>query len=215
MHEELIDIYNENMEKIGSARKKDAHSLGLWHKSIHCWLFIKSNNKNYVIIQKRSDKKVLMPNFYDVSVAGHYDLNEDKQDGFREVNEELGVIVSNFDWHYLGVKFDIARSMNTVNKEFCEVYFAEIKTDIDKFSLSQREVDAVVKVLVEDGLALFSGATQEILASGIKWDENRSKLVESEFKIHSEEFIPRIDNYYAKIFAIADLYFKGYKYLYI
>ena len=111
MHEEIIDIYDENMTHIGYAPKKEAHKRGLWHKSIHCWLFNSVDSEKYVVIQKRAASKLLMPNYYDVSVAGHYEKGEKKSDGFREVWEEFGIKVPPNSWNYLGIKFDIGISL--------------------------------------------------------------------------------------------------------
>ena len=36
--EELIDIYDENMNCIGTASKAQAHREGLWHKAFRCWV---------------------------------------------------------------------------------------------------------------------------------------------------------------------------------
>ena len=212
MHEELIDVYNENMEKIGEEMKKEAHRLWLWHKSIHCWLFTRKDGKNYVILQRRAHEKLLMPDYYDVSVAGHYELGEDGKDGLCELEEEFGITVPEESWNYLGVKFDVGIAPNAINKEFCEVYFTEIDTPLSSFTLNEREVGAVVTVAVEDGLKLFHGECDEIRAEGFAPDDKGSTR-EGEFIITRESVIPRTDRYYAKIFAIADLYFKGYKYL--
>ena len=217
MHEELIDIYDESMKKVGQIMKKEAHRQGLWHKSIHCWLFQKSkvDGKVYVIVQKRASAKLLMPDYFDVSVAGHYELNEDKTDGLREVQEEFGLKVPLDSWHYLGIKYDVGRSPNVINKEFCEVYFAEIENELSEFILCPQEVDSVVKIEISKGQALFSGECESIEAEGFRWDFEKNRLEPRTFTIKAGQFIPRLDSYYAKIFAIADLYFKGYKYLYI
>lgn len=215
MHEELVDVYNEDMIKTGTAMKKEAHRLGLWHKSIHCWLFTQNDGENYVIFQKRAASKLLMPNYYDVSVAGHYEEGEQKEDGFREVEEEFGLKVPISAWHYLGIKYDVGLSPNVINKEFCEVFFADIAEDISSFTMSPREVEAIVKIRVSEGQALFSGEKSSIEAQGITWDERRKHSVPCILRISANEFIPRTDFYYAKIFMIADLYYKKYKYLYI
>ncbi len=215
MHEELIDIYNENMDLVGQRRKKDAHKYGFWHKSIHCWLFCEEGDKKYVIVQRRASSKLLMPNYYDVSVAGHYELGESGEDGLRELKEEFGISVPKESWRYLGIKFDVGMSANVVNKEFCEVYFAKTNVDLRSFKINPIEVAAVVKVEVKEGLRLFGGEQNEILATGIVWNEETNSTEEATIKLTKAEFIPRIDNYYSKIFAIADLYFKDYPYLYI
>ena len=215
MHEEFVDIYDDDMKRIGSAVKKDVHKLGLWHKSIHCWLFKRENNHKYVLFQKRAMSKIFMPGYFDVSVAGHYELGEKVSDGFREVNEEFGLDIPNSAWHYLGIKMDVGLSPNTINREFCEVYFAEHNFNLLDIKMSQREVDAVVQIDVEDGKRLFAGEVESIEVKGIKWNNAHNGDVYSSFIVSQPNFIPRTDSYYAKIFTIADLYYNGYKYLYI
>lgn len=38
MAEELIDIYDEKMNLLGTATREQAHREGLWHTSFHCWI---------------------------------------------------------------------------------------------------------------------------------------------------------------------------------
>lgn len=43
MADELIDIFDENMNLLGTALKSQAHREGLWHKTFHCWLARKND----------------------------------------------------------------------------------------------------------------------------------------------------------------------------
>ena len=36
--DELIDIYDQNMNLLGTAPRSQAHSEGLWHQTFHCWI---------------------------------------------------------------------------------------------------------------------------------------------------------------------------------
>ena len=38
MADELIDIYDSEMNLLGVAMKSQAHDEGLWHKVFHCWI---------------------------------------------------------------------------------------------------------------------------------------------------------------------------------
>ena len=46
MEHELIDYYDENGRLLGVIDKAIAHREGLWHKSVHLWIF---NSKNQAI----------------------------------------------------------------------------------------------------------------------------------------------------------------------
>ena len=39
-----LDYYNENGEYIGYKSREDVHREGLWHKTVHCWLYDKEGN---------------------------------------------------------------------------------------------------------------------------------------------------------------------------
>ena len=72
--------------------KSVAHSKGHWHKSIHAYLI---NDKNEIVIQKRSADKDLYPNVWDVSFAGYIGADETtKSSANRECQEELGINLS-------------------------------------------------------------------------------------------------------------------------
>ena len=62
MEHELIDYYDENGRLLGVIDKAIAHREGLWHKSVHLWIF---NSKNQVLLQKRCAQKKFFPCFYD------------------------------------------------------------------------------------------------------------------------------------------------------
>ncbi len=61
MADELIDIFDENMNLLGTAMKSQAHREGLWHKTFHCWLARKNDEgKIMVWLQLRNkDKSIL------------------------------------------------------------------------------------------------------------------------------------------------------------
>ena len=69
---EIIDIYNDEALKIGSADREYVHRLGLWHKTLHVWLIYKDGNKNFVVMQVRGRNVGTTPNKLDATVAGHY-----------------------------------------------------------------------------------------------------------------------------------------------
>ena len=58
---ELIDIFNENMEHIGTADRAEVHAHGYWHQSFHCWLIQRIDEKLYVLFQRRGPDKKLYP----------------------------------------------------------------------------------------------------------------------------------------------------------
>ncbi|MDH3641627.1 MAG: NUDIX domain-containing protein, partial [Gammaproteobacteria bacterium] len=73
----------------GLAARPRVHTLGLWHKSAHVFLF-DSQDKLYV--QLRAADKDLYPNLWDYSVGEHLQPGEGFHDAaLRGLMEELGV----------------------------------------------------------------------------------------------------------------------------
>ncbi len=56
--EEILDIFDEDMNPIGQATKKEAHFKGYRHRSAHIWIY---NDKSEVLLQKRSLQKDSYP----------------------------------------------------------------------------------------------------------------------------------------------------------
>ena len=74
MAEELIDIYDEKMNLLGTATREQAHREGLWHTSFHCWIVRRSpEGRPQVLLQIRG-KTQNHPSLIDISSAGHLSL---------------------------------------------------------------------------------------------------------------------------------------------
>lgn len=87
---EFFDILDEQGNKTGKIKKReDVHRDGDWHKSVHIWIV---NDKNEVLLQKRSPNKDSHPNMWDISCAGHLIAGDTSISGaLREAKEELGL----------------------------------------------------------------------------------------------------------------------------
>ena len=166
---EYIDIYDESMKFMGKMLKNEAHSIGAWHKSIHCWILRKDETGEYIVFQKRSATKKAFPNFLDISAAGHYQAGENIEDGVREIIEELGIEVSYNDLEYLGIKFDVYKDEKLFNREFCETFLYHDDRPLIKYPIDCDEVTGLVQIKIEDGLDLFSNKVDNISAKGIEY----------------------------------------------
>ena len=101
MKEEPVDILDENMGKTGQTMlKSEAHAQSLWHGGAHIWIY---NSKGEVLMQLRSPKKLIRPNIWDVSVAGHIAAGKTPlQTVVDEAEEELGIKVNPDNLVFLG-----------------------------------------------------------------------------------------------------------------
>lgn len=87
---EYIDIYDEFGKKLDKSEQRElAHKRGLLHKAVHVWIL---NDKNELLLQRRSPDKKVYPNMLDISFAGHVSSGENSLDAIiREGKEEIGI----------------------------------------------------------------------------------------------------------------------------
>jgi isopentenyldiphosphate isomerase len=168
MSEEIVDIFDENYRHLGTSTKTEARKNGNWVQSIHAWI-VSPRDNGYVLFQKRGKHKKIYPNALDISVAGHYRAGEKIEDGVREISEELGLVVNFNDLIPLGVKLDIGKAGDNIIHEFCHTYLLKSELEPRDYEFVDGEVEGLVKISIEDGLALFSGKVNEVMSYGIEW----------------------------------------------
>ena len=120
--DELIDIYDENMNHLGTAPRSQAHHEGLWHMTFHCWIVSRPDK---IWLQRRGEHVETHPNKLDISSAGHLLAGERPKDGIREIKEELGLDV---DFNKLTKLFTgkkITERPGYINHEFTATYLLE------------------------------------------------------------------------------------------
>ncbi|GHV23061.1 putative Nudix hydrolase [Planctomycetales bacterium] len=205
MAEEIVDIFDENYRHLGTATKAEARKKGDWIQSIHAWI-VNPRDSGYVLFQKRGQHKKIYPNALDISAAGHYKAGEKIEDGVREISEELGLSVNFTNLIPLGVKLDIGKAGENIIHEFCHTFLLKSELEPKEYEFVDGEVEGLVKISIEDGLALFSGKTNEVMAHGIEWIPETKKYVPVDLLVNKDLFIPRIDPYYYKIFIMAKLF---------
>ena len=94
---ELIEIVDENGNFTGQVLdRKEAHDKNLLHNEIAVFVL---NDKNQVLLQKRSANKRFNPNKWALC-AGHVEAYESLEDAaIREIKEEIGLDISKEDLH--------------------------------------------------------------------------------------------------------------------
>ncbi|MDO8537272.1 MAG: NUDIX domain-containing protein [archaeon] len=151
---EILDIYNENNERIGAASRKAYIKLGLITRAVHIFVFNKSGE---VFLQKRSENKDTYPGFFAPSASGHIDLGEESLHAAkRELKEELGV---NAELKFLG-SFKCFMPENLVN-QFYDFYMAVCD---NKISANKAEIESGVWVSINE----LSNLNQEKFVPAMK-----------------------------------------------
>jgi isopentenyldiphosphate isomerase len=195
---EYFDIYNENMEFIGTKPRSEVHKKGYWHKSFQCWFVFKEADKQYILFQRRHAAKDTYPNLLDISSAGHLSAGERLEDGVRELEEELGVKVLYSDLIPLGVIVEQKREDYFIDNEFANVFLYNCKIPMEKFKLQAEEVTGMFKLELEKVIALFEGEVKAVRAEGYEINEageNRTR----DILVSIKDFVPHGHSYYKKI----------------
>jgi len=141
----------------------------------------------------------------------HYQTGEGPREGVREIFEEIGLDVTLDDLTALGVKFDLAKIGDVVNREFCDVFLLSNDSAPDAYELDPEEVEGLVEIAIPDGLDLFSGRREEVIAAGVELNVADGEWHDIEMSVTVDDFIPRLDAYYKKVFILTDLARKGYR----
>ncbi|MCM4153319.1 NUDIX domain-containing protein [Arenibacter sp. N53] len=148
--DELIDILDANGNYTGkSIMKSEAHKKGLYHPSIHVWLFTKNGE---VLIQQRAKKKDTHPALWDVSVAGHIGAGEDVVvSAIREVREEIGLDISEKELQKIGVfKYSYQHHKDLLDCEFHHTFLSELKLPIAMLKMQDTEVDDLTLISIPE-----------------------------------------------------------------
>lgn len=187
---EKLDTYDENGKFLCSVDRTEVHAKGLWHKTVHCWLYTKNGE---VIFQRRAENNKCY-----TSASGHISAGETLKEGFaREIGEELGFVVDIDKASLVEIvvwKMDKLKKDGTwfVDRVFANVYMAEFDGDLSKFDYQLEEVSGVVKVSAKDAINLLqkeSGAIDaEILTivDGKKHIE-KQKITFEDFLVNEHE----------------------------
>lgn len=183
---ELLDIYDEKGNHIGTEERKIVHQKALWHKTVHCWLYDKLGN---VYFQIRKDEKT----FY-TTASGHVSAGETLREAFgREIKEEIGIDIDYERAELIEVvnfKLDRENKDGTMFKDraFANVFAYKID-GILAFNLDPKEVIGIVKVNAKEVLDLFKKGSGKISAEIINLDNTITKrLVDfNEFLVNKKE----------------------------
>lgn len=208
---ELLDVFDDNFVRIGSAPRDEVHRTGQWHQSFHCWLIRHVGSHRYILFQKRGPQKSIYPNALDITAAGHLTAGETPQQGIRELNEELGLNAVFEDLVPLGIRCDVAKIGSVTNREFCHVYLLESNRPLEEYKLQHDEVTGLVQMHLHDCFRLFTGEVESVIVEGIELAENARRQVS--ISISQADVIPRLDAYYLKIAIMAERYFTGSRYV--
>lgn len=157
---ENLDTFDTDMNRKGVASIDEVHAQGLWHQTFACWVF--NPEMQVIYLQLRGPKNRVGANRFDASASGHLSAGESREDGFRELQEELGLTINRDSATYLGIYKNIAHLPSYTNNEFCHIYVLKTDKTLADFSLQDGEVDGLYGLKIEDTDKLLVGKSVEI-----------------------------------------------------
>lgn len=146
---EYFDICDDNGLPVGgTVERSEAHSKGIWHRTVHIWIVNYFDGKPYVLLQKRSMNKDSFPGRLDTSSAGHMQAGDGPMESaIRELEEELGIKAIPGDLQFAGkFKVDYTKVFHEkqfIDKETAFIYVYSKPVDIEKLTLQEEELDCV------------------------------------------------------------------------
>lgn len=182
---EKLDIYDECMNKIGSENRDVVHAKGMWHKTIHCWMYDDDGN---VYFQIRADSGKLY-----TTASGHVLAGETVRDAFhREIAEEIGVDIDVSDAQPIEIVFwrqdKIKNGTPWHDRAFAHVYINKLPQNFDNFNFQLSEVSGVAKINAQNCLDLLMGKIDTLDAIKITQSGHENvKLGCEDFLVASDE----------------------------
>ncbi|MEF2965337.1 NUDIX domain-containing protein [Paenibacillus sp. M1] len=206
--DEVFDIYDEEMTKIGVERREIVHAKGYWHQTFHCWIVNRTHNGGAkLLLQLRHPDKDTYPGLLDISSAGHLQSGETVEDGVRELEEELGIRAAMDELVYCGmVPQEKQLPMGLIDREFNHIFIYEFGKPLEAYEYQADEISGLFFAELEDFKRLVSGEVDRIEIEGIVNDESEYSGSLRRREIGPDDVTPRSDEYYNLLFQkIADL----------
>ncbi|HPU85537.1 MAG TPA: NUDIX domain-containing protein [Candidatus Latescibacteria bacterium] len=210
MSDELLDVYDENGYHVAEATRSEVHEQGLWHKTVHVWVFAPGLGDGQILFQQRSDAKDIAPGMIDVAVGGHLSKGENPLAGaVRELKEELGIRVPVSRLRPLGVRQSAHRFGQFVDREIQTLYGVVDNRGLENYSVAAQEIAAILHVPANAGLEFFSGRLNCLVVPVLYSTKPGSAATTGTRVLKTVDFLPSVDGYFARVCLAAQHLRRG------
>ncbi len=154
--EEKLELIDEKGKVIGEEARSKIHEEGLRHKEVHVIIF---NDKEEVLLQRRSATTETHPNLLDSSVGGHVDIGEEWETAaLRELKEETGIKAEKEDLIFLEdfsnkTHDKVTNKINNYLRKVYAYHFKDEKVELEKGKATSLEfwsIDKIFKLSKEE-----------------------------------------------------------------
>lgn len=188
--EEVLDIYDENWNYIGTASRSEVHEKGLFHQVVHCWVIAQTEPILY--FQQRAHTKKDFPDCYDLACGGHMDAGEPADAAaLREIREEIGLVLTMDQLVSLGTyRAPDFRIPGYYDREISHVYV--YRQDQPAFAPGP-EVGRMVCISAADFYRMEAEGAEQI--TGKTLDGTELVIRQEEWCCHDGEFLEKVVPY--------------------
>jgi isopentenyldiphosphate isomerase len=206
---EMFDVFNEQLIKIGEETRQNVHAQGLWHQTFHCWIIHTSIKGDLeLLLQLRHKDKDTYPDLLDISCAGHLQAGETVIDGVRELQEELGMSVPFEDLVYCGmIAEENVISSSLIDREFNHVFVYTCNKPLIEYTIQASEISGLFFIKLNDFKKLINGVIEYIVVEGLLFNEMEEKMIHNTRKIYKSDFTPNSKQYYNMLFEKIEIKF--------
>ena len=198
--DELLEVYDPAGRPTGRAKARGpVHRDGDWHLAFFCWIVRAGARGPELVLQQRSAAKDVWPGRFDASAAGHVRFGETRREMLREIAEELGLMVSEFELvqlprhrqehrHPNGL---VDREHHDLNLLLCELPFEAYRPDRAELSGLMAVPCAELAELAEGKRSAIEG---EFVQFGPMGPRRRSPL-----RLGSDHIVPYDAGYHRRL----------------
>lgn len=148
MTEEYLDIVDENNNPTGEERlRSEVHSQGIWHRTVHIYLFRENEGNIEFLVHLRSEEKDLNPGKWDTRFGGHLQTGQSIEEAaVSELKDEIGLEVQPAEL----ITGDVYKPDKSTNREFTQTYYYRFDGDIDSLRFNDGEIQKVQWMTTEE-----------------------------------------------------------------
>lgn len=166
---EFFDIVDENNEPTGkTATRAEAHSSGLWHKTVHIYFFRRRNGELEFLAHLRAATKDLNPNRWDPRFGGHVKSGKTLYEtAIEEIEDEVGLKLKTNDL----IDGPVFKREYFPNNEYSKTYFYEFNGKNDELHFKDGEVQKIKWVSEKEILKEFEINPEEWSSNPVEFKD--------------------------------------------
>lgn len=148
-NDDIVKIYDDMFNLIGTEPWSVVHEKGLLHQVVHLWMYDDEADGRWLYFVQRSKKRENFPGLYDLPVSGHIDPEETFSQAIISLTEErLGLKLLPEFLKHVGNIHQVIDSDTYHDNAFCQIYVKKIELPIPEFEI--HGVEMLFKVKYDD-----------------------------------------------------------------